>query len=311
VMSPQNNRRLFYGAQRIYETTNGGSNWIPISPDLTGGEGGGNLLFGTLTTISQSPLNPQIIWAGTDDSRVWVTDDGGGNWNLVSENLPDRWCTRVTADVFDQATAFVTFSGYSVDDLMPHIFKTDDYGLTWSDISGNLEGVPVNDILPDPSREGWLYIGTDFGMFYTDDGGQIWQAMSPNHPIVPVFDIDLHDDTRKLISGTHGRSMYAFDLGAVGLSEPGSRPLAYNLDQNYPNPFNAETNISFESQKAGHVHLNVYDINGRLAVTLLDKDIPAGKHALTFDGSRLASGTYFLSLKADGFQASKKMTLIK
>jgi len=311
VMSPHDSQRLFYGAQQVYETTDGGDSWTPISPDLTGGEGGGNLLFGTLTTISQSPLDTNIIWAGTDDSRVWVTDDGGGNWNLVSETLPERWCTRVTADVFDEATAYVTFSGYKVDDLMPHIFKTDDYGLTWNNISGNLEGIPVNDILPDPSRNGWLYIGTDFGMFYTEDGGQIWQAMSPNHPIVPVFDIDLHDATRKLVSGTHGRSMYAFDLSAVEISEPDSRPLAYSLNQNYPNPFNAETNITFEAQKAGHVQVNVYDINGRLAETLLDKIMPAGEHRLTFDGSGLASGIYFLSLKADGYQGSKKMTLIK
>jgi len=311
VISPHDNQRLFYGAQRIYETTNGGSNWTPISPDLTGGEGGGNLLFGTLTTISHSPLNPEIIWAGTDDSRVWITDDGGGTWNLVSENLPDRWCTRVTADVFDAATAYVTFSGYKEDDLMPHIFKTDDYGLTWDDISGNLEGVPANDILPDPSREGWLYIGTDFGMFYTDDGGEIWQAMSPDHPIVPVFDIDLHNSTRKLVSGTHGRSMYAFNLNAVEIAEPDSRPLACNLDQNYPNPFNAQTNISFAIKKAGHVQVNVYDINGRLVTTLLDKGLAVGEHKLTFDGSKLASGTYFLSLKTDGYQGSRKMMLIK
>jgi hypothetical protein len=121
----------------------------------------------------------------------------------------------VTADVFDTATAYVTFSGYRVDELLPHIFKTSDYGATWQDISGNLIDIPVNDILPDPQHPGRLYIGSDFGMYYTNDGGALWRMMGDNHPICPVFDIDLHNGTRKLVSSTHGRSMYSFDLNQL------------------------------------------------------------------------------------------------
>lgn len=311
VMSPQNNRVLFYGAQRVYKTSDGGGSWAAISPDLTGGPGGGNLLFGTITTIDQSPVNADIIWAGTDDSRVWVTQDGGTSWDEVSDDLPDRWCTRVTADIRHEAAGYVAFSGYRVDDLMPHIFRTDDYGLIWQDISGNLQGVPVNDILQDPTREGWLYIGTDFGMFYSDDSGQTWQGMSPLHPICPVFDIDISPDPPKLVSGTHGRSMYEFDLGFVGVPESEARPLAFKLNQNYPNPFNATTAISFEARQAGNISLNIYDVTGRLVKTLLDGPVTGGEHKLSFDGSGLASGVYFLSLKADNCRASKKMTLIK
>ncbi len=312
VMSHFDNDILFYGAQRVYKTTNAGLSFNAISPDLTGGPGDGSLLFGTITTISQSPLNPDIIWAGTDDSRVWVTEDGGGSWEMVSDDLPDRWCSRVSADVYDETVCYVTFTGYKVDDLMPHIFKTETLGATWSDISGNLEGVPVNDILPDPQRRGWLYIGTDFGMFYSDNNGTTWQGMSPDHPICPVFDIDICSNPFKLISGTHGRSMYEFDLGAVGIDDPDrSRPVSYKLNQNYPNPFNAATTISYELLKPGHVNLSVYDITGRLAATLVDREVSAGEHKLTYDASPLASGTYFLSMRTADGQSSRKMTLVK
>ncbi len=313
VMSPHDNEVLFYGAERLYKTTNRGDWWDAISPNLTGGSGGGNLIYGTITTISQSPLNADVIWAGTDDSRVWVTTNGGGNWTMVSDSLPDRWCTRVTADVFDQATGYVTFSGYKEDDLLPHIFKTTDYGVTWQDISGNLVDIPVNDILPDPTNADQLFIGTDFGMYYTQDGGATWAVMGDDHPVCPVFDIELHNGDRKLVSGTHGRSMYAFDLDQLDV-EVGESPTtvaSYRLDQNYPNPFNSSTVIPFEVRQAGKVLLKVYDVNGRLLRTLIDRNMNPGSHNVTFNAEGLASGTYFVSLKAGEYRASKKMVYLK
>jgi photosystem II stability/assembly factor-like uncharacterized protein len=312
VMSPHDNRTLYYGAERVWRTTDGGRNFTAISPDLTGGPGGGNLVFGTITTISPSPLNEDIIWAGTDDSRVWVTTDGGANWDLVSQDLPERWCTRVTADVFEENAAYVSFSGYKVDELVPHIFKTTDYGQTWQDISGNLVDLPVNDILPDPQIPDRLYIGTDFGVYYTDDGGLVWQWMGDGHPICPVMDIELHDGERKLVSGTHGRSMYEFDLTQVGVDDEDRPPIAsYRLYQNYPNPFNASTTISFEARKAGRAKVCVYDVNGRLVTELFNGHVGVGKHTMVFNADNLASGIYFVSLKVGNFSDSRKMTLLK
>jgi hypothetical protein len=313
VMSPIDNNVLFFGGERVYKTTDGGGQWNPISPDLTGGQGPGNLVYGTITTISQSPSNADIIWAGTDDSRVWVTTNGGGNWTLVSDDLPDRWCTRVTADVFDQAAAYATFSGYKVDELLPHIFKTTNYGSSWTDISGNLVDIPVNDILPDPQYPERLFIGTDFGMYHTEDGGTTWMALGEGHPICPVFDIELHDGARKLVSGTHGRSMYSFDLSQLDVPITEHRPIEpnYHLHQNYPNPFNNSTTIPFELPQSGHATLKVYDINGRLVKTLVDAPLEQGSHLLTFTADNLASGTYFVSLSAGGFRAVKKMVYLK
>ncbi len=312
IMSPHDAQVLFYGAEKIHKTSNGGSSWNIISPDLTEGGGNGNLVYGTVTTISQSPINPDIIWAGTDEGRVWVTSDGGGAWELVSNDLIDRWCTRVTADVFDEMTAYVTFSGYKNDELLPHIFKTATLGLTWEDITGNLTDVPVNDILPDPQMQGRLYIGTDFGMFYTDDGGEIWQSMGSEMPICPVFDIELHHEARKLVAGTHGRSMYSFDISLSGINEDSDKPVSsYILGQNYPNPFNAETIIPIELQSNAQVELNVYDVNGRLVRNLIDGALKAGLHNVTFDASEISSGTYFVKLNTDDRHESRKITLIK
>ena len=313
VMSTHDNQVLFYGTERVYRTTNGGDNWDAISPNLTGGQSPGNLVYGTITTISQSPLNEDVIWAGTDDSRVWVTINGGGNWSLVSDELPDRWCTRVTSDVFNQAAAYTTFSGYKVDELLPHIFKTTDYGESWTDISGNLADIPVNDILPDPQYPERLFIGTDFGMYYTEDGGATWQVMGEGHSICPVFDIDLDNGARKLVSGTHGRSMYSFDLSQLDVPIIETRPIEpdYHLHQNYPNPFNNSTVIPFELRQSGHVTSRVYDINGRLVKTLVDASMERGSHLLTFTADNLASGTYFVSLTAGDFRAVKKMVYLK
>jgi hypothetical protein len=105
--------------------------------------------------------------------------------------------------------------------------------------------------------------------------------------------------------------MYTFDLSGVGVPQSDNRPLSVRLNQNYPNPFNANTNISFEIEKPGHVELNIYDVTGRLVSTLIDGPMEAGERTLTFDGSSIASGNYFVSLKAGGVQLSKKMTLMK
>ncbi len=215
VMSPQDNNLLFYGAQRVYMTENGGNSWDAISPDLTGGDGGGNLVFGTITTIAHSPVDPNVIWAGTDDSRVWITSNGGENWLLVSGLLPERWCTRVSPDFNNAGAAYVSFSGYSVGDPQAHIFKTDNYGVSWTDISGNLIDIPVNDVLPDPEYPNRVYAATDFGVYFSTDGGSQWDVLGDGHPQCPVFDMDIHVNGRKLVSGTHGRSMYTYDLSQL------------------------------------------------------------------------------------------------
>ncbi len=211
VFDPSNPEILYYGANRLYKTTNRASNWTAISTDLTNGAGV-NLTYGTITTISVSPVDPEIVYVGTDDGNVWVSATNGMGWEYLSVDLPSMWVTRVAADPIEENTAYVTFSGYRWDEFLPHIFRTTDKGQSWEDISSNLPESPINDVIVDPENNSTLYIASDVGVYFTEDLGENWEMMGSNLPNVPVLDLTLHNDTRTLVAATYGRSMYTYDL---------------------------------------------------------------------------------------------------
>lgn len=220
VMAPQNPSTLYYGAQRLYRTTNRGTQWTAISPDLTDGGGSGNLTFGTITTIGLSPLSATLIYAGTDDANVWVTRDGGATWNNRSAGLPERWITRVAPDPLQENVVCVTPSGFRNAEQNAHIFRSTNYGQTWENISGNLPAGPLNDVIFDPAIAQRLYVASDFGTFVSVNGGEHWAALGELLPRVPVLDLELHAPTRKLTAATYGRSMYTLDLTQLLLNRP-------------------------------------------------------------------------------------------
>jgi hypothetical protein len=213
-MAQYDHNVLYYGSNVLYKTSNAAGLWTAISGDLTDGPGAGNLGFGTITTIGVSPNTAGVVYVGTDDANVWVTTDDGGDWTDISAGLPDRWVTRVTVHPTDPATAYVTLSGYKVGDHAAHIYKTVDYGANWTPIGGNLFDAPINDVVIDPDYpESALYIATDFGVYMSNDDGANWIELASGMPAVtPVHDLDFHQGTRKLVAGTHGRSMYAITI---------------------------------------------------------------------------------------------------
>ncbi|HWO58083.1 MAG TPA: hypothetical protein VNN55_11000 [bacterium] len=209
-MAPYDNEVLYYGSHRLYKTSDGAANWAPISGDLTDGDDPGNLAFGTITTIGVSPNTAGVVYVGTDDANVWVTQNDGGNWTNITAGLPNRWVTRLTVHPTNPAIAYVTLSGYKLADHEAHIYRTSDYGASWTPIDGDLFDAPINDVVIDPDYpDSALYIGTDFGVYMTHDGGQNWIPLDQGMPLLtPVHDIDFHQGTRKLVAGTHGRSMF-------------------------------------------------------------------------------------------------------
>jgi hypothetical protein len=239
AMDPVNHNVLYYGSNRLYKTTDGAEHWSPISGDLTDGDDPGSLTFGTITTIDVARTDGQVIYVGTDDANVWVTTNGGGNWERIDASLPERWVTRVAVDPHDAATAYVTFSGYQEGSYLPHIFRTTDYGQTWEDIQGNLAQAPINDVIPDPHDDSALYIGTDFGVFGTEDLGQSWMPLGTGIPLVPIHDLAFHTVTRTLVAGTHGRSMYRTALPCPGTVDSDSDGFADACD-NCPGDANAD-----------------------------------------------------------------------
>jgi hypothetical protein len=254
-----------------------------------------------------------VLYVGTDDAKLSVSTNSGTNWNDRTGILPQRYITDVLADKSNPATAYVTLSGYNLDEANPHVFRTTDYGVNWLDISGNLPDIPVNSIVIEYNADSILYVGTDAGVFYTENFGAEWAVLGTGLPNSPVFDLNYHQPTQKLVAGTHGRSLFEIDLTGITGIEQDRNPVVddFILYQNYPNPFNPITTIKFSTTHRSHIILKVYDVLGNEIAELLNEERSAGTYSVEFDASMLASGTYFYKLQVGVNTEVRKMLLLK
>lgn len=206
---------VYLGSSMLFRSTNSAGSWTAISGDLTNGnQGVGSVVFGTITTIAVAPSNPNTIYIGTDDANVWVTQDRGATYTRVNAGLPAIWVTRVAADPVNDAIAYATFSGYSFDQPLAHVFRTANHGATWTDIGGGLPDAPVNDIVVDPSQSSSLYVGTDVGAFVSRDTGATWAPLGvgiPDGSAVTNLKL-LPGAPPTLLAATYGRSIYSIPL---------------------------------------------------------------------------------------------------
>ncbi len=297
-LDPQTPSTLYFGANRLYKSTNRAQSWQVVSPDMTKGPGV-NVTYGTITTISVSPLDSKIIYTGTDDGNVWMTQNGGTNWTKVSATLPDRWITCVQTSPFDKATALVTISGYRWDSYLPHVYRTINNGATWEDVSSNLPDFPVNSIVIDPVIPGYWYIGTDGGVYMTRNSGVTWEVYGTGMPRITVFDLYLHAPTRTLTAATFGRSMFKITLPAAESS------IAAELDfsglKAWPNPFKTDLEITFQLEKPMDGELTVIDMTGRKIRMIHKGTFIQGENRFTWNGSGSAGseagpGLYLIRL---------------
>jgi len=221
VQDPTDPNRRYFGTNKVYRSASNTS-WTAVSPDLTGGPHQGNAgqVNGTLTTIAVSPLDGDVIWAGSDDGRVHVTTNGGGNWTDVSAALPDRWITSVRTDAIARETAYVTISGFRWAEPLPRVFRTTDLGGTWTPIAGNLPDAPVNDLVADPDGTGRYFVATDLGVYETADGGATWSAFGTGLPNVVVTCLAFDEANRILVAGTYGRSFFSIPIGDGAAAVP-------------------------------------------------------------------------------------------
>jgi photosystem II stability/assembly factor-like uncharacterized protein len=319
VMDPNDHLTLYFGTYRVYKTTNGAASWSAISTDLTDGPGSGSLTFGTLTTLAVSPTAPNTIYAGADDGNVHVTTNGGGSWTEIDAGLPVRWVTRVAVDPTDDATAYVTLSGYKSDVFLPHVFRTTDHGASWTDISGNLPEAPVNDIVPDPDDPSRLFVATDVGVYVSADLGASWESLGSGLPLSVVVDIELHDATRTLVAGTHGRSSYALDLASTvdaPIAAGEARAPGIELAAPAPNPGGGPVRLAFTLPRAGEARLTLHDVAGRAVAELWSGTAAAGSHEVTWSGRDVAgrpvpAGVYFARLEAGGEVRTAKILRLR
>ncbi len=212
-LSSHNQDVVYFGTNHVMRSMDQGTTWQEISPDLTSSKKRGNVPYATITSISESPLQFGVIWAGTDDGNIKVTANGGASWVDVDRKLPkNRWVTRVEASQFDRNRAYVSLNGYRNDDLKSMVYRTDNFGKTWIDIGKNLPNEAVNVVKEDPVNENVVYVGTDRGVYVSLDKGANWQALDGGLPNVPVHDLVIHPRDRELVAGTHGRSIWVVDV---------------------------------------------------------------------------------------------------
>jgi photosystem II stability/assembly factor-like uncharacterized protein len=217
---------VYYGANILYRSTNGGAAFTPISEDLTTDPeqldpNNGYKIYGTITTVAAAKSDGNVIYVGTDDGLLWRTADLGGNWTRLEDpddpdtpenenDLPGSWVTRVAVDPVDADVAYATLSGFRSGDSSPHVVKTTDGGATWTNISGNLPAAPVNDVIVLPG--GKLAVGTDVGVFLTSDGGDTWLTVGDSLPAVPILDIRYHEGTNTITAATFGHGIQRVSL---------------------------------------------------------------------------------------------------
>ncbi|NCU03442.1 MAG: glycosyl hydrolase [Chitinophagaceae bacterium] len=219
LLSKHNQDVFYFGTNRFHRSFNKGENAQNMSGDLTGGKREGNVPFGTLVTMTESPLRFGLIYTGSDDGYIHVTKDGGYSWTAVHTKLPKHvqglYVSRVIASKYKESRVYAALNGYRNDHFAALIFVSDDYGTTWKQIFTDLPAEPVNVIREDPKQENLLYVGTDHGLYVSVDAGSSSMAWMSELPRVAIHDIAIQERENEIVLGTHGRSIYIASLNEV------------------------------------------------------------------------------------------------
>ena len=213
LLSSHNQDILYLGGNKLHRSLNQGDDWATISDDLTQGGKKGNVAFGTLTTIAESPAQFGFLYTGSDDGYIHRSENGGGSWDRISDDLPqDLWVSRVIASEHQKERVYVTLNGYRNDDFAAYVYVSEDRGISWKSINRNLPNSPVNVIREDPNNDKILYLGNDQGVYVSFDQGQKWQPFNKGLTTAAVHDLVVQPEANHLLVGTHGRSIYKADL---------------------------------------------------------------------------------------------------
>jgi photosystem II stability/assembly factor-like uncharacterized protein len=308
ALSPHDPKVIYYGGNVIFRTVDGGQSWTIISPDLTRndkskqkwaggpitGDDTGVETYDTVFVIAESPVQKDLIWAGSDDGLVHVTEDGGKTWRDVTAAVPGlpQWGTvgMIEPSHFDAKTAYLVVDAHRLDDDQPYLWRTTDLGRTWKRLDGALpRDIYLHSVKEDPTRRGLLYLGTDNGVAFSRDDGASWHALRLNLPTVAVYDLVVKDD--KLVLAAHGRSIWIFDdLGALRDPLPASAAVTglyvfpvpdavrWSFHNGYKGgwtstnaPLGARVYYWLKDEPKGDVTLEVLDAAGRVVNTLSSK----------------------------------------
>ena len=223
LLSQHNNDIVYFGSNKFHRSFNQGDTMIALTPDLTAGGKEGDVPYGTLTAICESPLRFGLIYTGTDDGNIHVSKDAGATWNLISSGAKKAtplakglWVSRLTASKHKEGRVYTSLNGYRNDDFAPYLYVSEDYGTTWNKVGRDLPAEPINVVKEDPKNENILYVGTDGGLYVSFNRGQsfmMWNAGLPKS--IPVHDIAIQERENEIVLGTHGRSIFVAKLDEV------------------------------------------------------------------------------------------------
>jgi photosystem II stability/assembly factor-like uncharacterized protein len=351
VLSPHNPQIVYAGAQMLMRSPNRGDRWEAISPDLTTndpsrcGRNSGNVPFCSITTISESPVQPGTIWVGTDDGKVQVTSNHGATWTDVTASLAalgapvDRYVSRVFASPHAAGTAFVAKNGFRHDDFAPYLFMTADAGRTWTSLGAGLPASPINVVVQDRRNPNLLIVGNDTGVVFSIDAGRSWTKLTANLPPAAVHDLTVHPRENDLVVGTYGRAIWIGDITPLqeltpeilakpvhlfdiepraryGFGAIGNFHLYGDRYLEVPNePDALIVNVYVRDAPAGPARVTVNDVSGRVVrnvpaplrtgLNRLQIPLGGGGRGGGTTGGPLASGDYLMTLEAGGEKQSK------
>jgi photosystem II stability/assembly factor-like uncharacterized protein len=219
LLSPHDNKTLYHGFQYLFKSMDQGETWKRISGDLTYNDVSrmGRTPYAinhqAITAIDESPITKGVLYVGTDDGRVWSTMNDGGAWTEITKGLPERvHVSRLVASKYDAGTVYITMSDRREDNIKPYLFRSTDYGKTWTALVTDLPASPVNVVREDPKNANILYCGTDLGVYISKDKGKSWQSIQGNLPAtVSVNDLFVHPRDYNLVIGTYGRGVWVLD----------------------------------------------------------------------------------------------------
>ncbi|HEX5654644.1 MAG TPA: hypothetical protein VFX58_16315 [Chitinophagaceae bacterium] len=255
LLSKHNQDVLYLGTNRVYRSLTKGDTMLVMSGDLTKGRVSGNVPYGTMTTISESPLRFGLLYTGTDDGNIHITKDGGYSWEQLNKTIETSagkkiantkstkletnklWVSRVVASQHKEGRVYVSLNGYRNDDFLPYLYVSDDYGISWKKLGSDLPFEPINVVREDPKDENIIYVGTDGGLYVSFTGGNsfmIWQGGLPKS--VPIHDIAIQQRDNEIVLGTHGRSLYVSKLEDIQKErkEPGWIKKKMAMEKNKP-----------------------------------------------------------------------------
>jgi photosystem II stability/assembly factor-like uncharacterized protein len=316
IASPHDSEIIYHAGNVVFRTQDGGDSWDIISPDLTRNEiekqdmgsipftneAAGGEVYNTIMYLAESPHEPGLLWAGSDDGLVHITKDGGDNWkNVTPKGMDEGIVNAIDISPHNPGTAYVAFTRYKFGDITPYIYKTTNYGKSWTlKIKGIEKDAFVRVVREDPTKENLLYAGTETGLYISINGGKSWETFQLNLPIVPITDLTIRNNN--LIASTQGRSFWILDdLTMIHQYKPNDMKKDFHLftprttfrtsggneesklvGQNPPTGVVLQYHIAHEIEKESIVKMEFLDDNENIIRTITNQK---SKSAKTFGGS--------------------------